>query len=143
MGNLFMKYYLFKSDPETYSFADLEKDKKTVWDGIHNYQAINFVKKVSPGDKIYIYHSQTDKAIVGIAEAVSEPFENKKDKRFSWAIDIKFVKWLKVPVTLAELKEHKKFEAFLLIRNGRLSVMEVPAEIHKFIESKQSRFHQT
>lgn len=129
-----MKYYLLKSDPDTYSLDDLEKDKETLWDGIHNFQAINFIKKMKVGDKAYIYHSQTDKAIVGLAEIISAPRENLKDPRKSWAVDIKFLKHYKKTVSLQDLKDSGNFDDFLLLRNGRLSVMEVPEKVQKFLE---------
>lgn len=131
-----MNYFLFKSDPDTYSLQDLKKDKKTVWDGVHNFQAIGNIKKIKPGDKVYIYHSQTDKSIVGLAKAVSEPYENRKDPRKSWVVEIEFVKEFKTPVTLDDFKKQERFKDFLLLRNGRLSVMEVPAAIQKWIDSK-------
>lgn len=131
-----MNYYLLKSDPDTYSLDDLEKDGKTTWDGVHNFQAIAFIKKMKVGDKAYIYHSQKEKAIVGLAKVISAPVENKQDKRPSWVVDIEFVKRYKTPVTLAEIKEQKSFSDFLLIRNGRLSVMEVPRKIADWLEKK-------
>lgn len=131
-----MTYFLAKSDPETYSIEQLEKDGTTVWDGVHNFMAMNTIKKMKPGDKIYFYQSQTDKAIVGLMEAVSEPYENTKDPRKSWAIDVKFVKKYSKYVTLADFKAEEQFKDFLLIRQGRLSVMEVPENIQKWIEAK-------
>lgn len=129
-----MNYFLLKSDPDTYSLDDLEKDKETVWDGVHNFQAINFIKKMKKGDKAYIYHSQSDKAIMGLAEIISEPRENTKDPRKSWIVDIRFLNRYSKPVTLADIKNHGDFDDFLLIRNGRLSVMEVPENVQKFLE---------
>lgn len=129
-------YFLAKSDPEDYSIENLERDGITIWDGVHNFQAINTIKEMKPGDLVYYYQSQTDKAVVGLMEVVSEPFENKKDPRHSWVIEVKFVKKFQKPVTLADFKKEGRFNDFLLIRNGRLSVMKVPTEVSKWIESK-------
>lgn len=129
-------YFLAKSDPEDYSIDQLQKDGTTVWDGVHNYQAINTIKEMKPGDLVYFYQSQTDKAIVGLMEVVNEPYENKKDPRHSWVMDVKFVKKYKQTVTLADIKTEERFNDFLLIRNGRLSVMKVPDEVRKWIEGR-------
>ena len=86
-----MKYFLVKADPDTdYSILDLARDGETIWDGVHNYQAINFMKTMKPGDKVLIYHSQKQKAMVGLAVVSSNAFENKDDPRYSWTAKIKF-----------------------------------------------------
>lgn len=129
-----MKYFLLKTDPETYSIADLERERKTIWDGVHNFQAINFIKSMEVGDMAFIYHSQKEKAILGLARVIGEPFENKKDPRKSWAAQIEFVKIFDKPITLSDIKSNPICKDFLLVRNPRLSVMEVPEEIVKFIQ---------
>lgn len=131
-----MNYFLAKSDPETYSIEMLEKDGTTMWDGVHNFAAMIFIRKMKPGDLVYFYQSQTDKAIVGLMEVVSEPYENKKDPRKSWVVDVKFVKKYTQTVSLAEFKESGKFPDFALIKQSRLSVMPVPENVQKWIESK-------
>ena len=137
--NIFMNYWLVKADPESdYSLDDLQKDGSTLWDGVHNFQAINFIKTWVPGDKIYIYHSQKEKAIVGLAEVASLPSENKADTRTSWAAWIKFVKKFDTPVTLSQIKSEPGNKDFLLVRNPRLSVMPVPESVNVFLESKLS-----
>ncbi len=129
-----MSYFLVKTDPDTYSIDDFIKDKQTIWDGVHNYQAINVIKTMRPGDKVYVYLSMTDKAIVGLAEVVGEPFLNTKDPRFSWAIELKFVSRLK-PVSLAEIKANPLCKDFLLVRHSRLSVMPVPDNVADWLNS--------
>lgn len=125
-----MKYYLVKADPETdYGIDDLERDGSVDWDGVHNFQAINFIKSMKPGDRVLVYHSQKEKAIVGEAEVAGQPFLNTKDPRTSWAVKLKFVRKFDTPVTLAQIKDEPKLKDFLLIRNGRLSVMEVPEAV--------------
>jgi len=123
-----MNYYLAKTDPDTYSAEDFKKEGETVWDGVHNFQAINTIRSMRPGDKVYIYHSQSDKAVVALAEVTSQPYENKDDPRASWVVRMKFIKDTP-PVTLAEIKNEPGFSDFLLIRNPRLSTMVVPENV--------------
>jgi predicted RNA-binding protein with PUA-like domain len=132
-----MNYWLVKADPDSdYSLDDLQKDGSTLWDGVHNFQAINFIKQWETGDKIYFYHSQQEKSIVGLAEVASQPSENKADVRTSWAAWIKFIEKFDTPITLAQIKAEPNNSDFLLVRNGRLSVMPVPEKVQKWIESR-------
>jgi len=130
-----VKYYLAKTDPDTYSIDDFEADKKTIWDGVHNYQAIGFIKQMEIGDTVFIYHSMSDKAILGVAKVIGEPFENKADPRYSWAVELEFLKRT-VPLTLAEMKGEPLLKDLLLIKNPRLSTMPVPDEIADWITKK-------
>lgn len=130
-----MAYYLAKTDPDTYSIDDLERDGATEWDGVRNPMAVAAIKRMKPGDKVLIYHSQADKAVVGMAEVVSEPRPDAKDDR-SWVADFKFVKRAKRPVTLKEIKESGEFADLALVRQGRLSTMEVPAAFWKWVEKR-------
>ncbi len=131
-----MNYFLAKSEPSTYSIDDLERDGETTWDGVHNYQAIAYIKTMKPGDLVYIYHSQTDKAIVGLAEVTSEPYENTADPRPSWVVKLKFVKKFVKTLTLAQVKGEPLAADFLLVRHSRLSVMPVPAPVANWINSQ-------
>ena len=132
-----MNYWLVKADPDNdYSLDDLQKDGSTLWDGVHNFQAINYIKTWVPGDKVYFYHSQKEKSIVGTAEVASQPSENKADVRSSWAAWIKFIKKFDKPITLAQIKSEPINKDFLLVRNPRLSVMPVPENVHKWINSQ-------
>jgi predicted RNA-binding protein with PUA-like domain len=121
-----MGYLLFKSDPEAYGFDDLERDKKTTWDGVRNPLALKHLRAAKKGDSVFIYHSGEQKAIVGLAEITKEayPDPKQKDPRL-FVVDIKYVKRLKRPVTLSEIKQRKEFADFLLVRMSRLSVMPV------------------
>lgn len=131
-----MNYWLVKADPENdYSIDDLRRDGSTLWDGVHNFQAIGFIKQWEIGDQIFIYHSQKEKRIVGLAEVISEPRENKDDPRSSWAADIRFVKKFKKTLALSEIKADSVNTDFLLVRNSRLSVMPVPDEVREFINA--------
>lgn len=129
-------WWLVKADPDTdYSIDDLQKDGSTLWDGVHNFQAIGFIKQWQIGDKIYVYHSQKERQIVGLAEVVSTPAENKDDPRPSWAATISFVKKYDKTVSLADIKSEPDNKDFLLVRNPRLSVMPVPPKTQKWLEA--------
>jgi predicted RNA-binding protein with PUA-like domain len=130
-----LKYYLAKTDPDTYSIDQLASDKKTIWDGVHNYQAISYIKLMDIGDTVFIYHSLSDKAILGIAKVIGEPFENKEDPRYSWAVELEFAKHTK-PLTLAEMKSEPLLKDLLLIKNPRLSTMPISNEIANWIVNK-------
>lgn len=130
-----MKYFLVKTDPDTYSVDDFEKEGETVWDGVHNYQAINFIKTMKPGDTVFIYHSMTDKEILALGTVSSEPYENTNDPRYSWAIKIKFDRRTN-PLSLTTMKAEPFLKGFLLLVNPRLSVMPVPEPMANWILTK-------
>ncbi len=134
-------YYLIKSDPKEYSLQDLKRDRRTVWDGVHNYQAVNVIKQWKPGDLLFIYHSQGENKIVGLAKVVSYPRENKEDKRFSWVADIEFFQELlsDMQVSLKEIKSSEKFQSFPLVRQPRLSVMFCPQEFVEWFFSLKKK----
>lgn len=134
-----MNYWLVKADPDSdYSINDLKRDGSTLWDGVHNFQAISYIKQWEVGDRIYFYHSQKEKQIVGLAEVISEPRENKDDPRTSWVADIAFIKKYTQPLSLAAIKADSVNNDFLLVRNSRLSVVPVSEETRKFIEANVS-----
>jgi predicted RNA-binding protein with PUA-like domain len=121
-----MAKWLFKSDPDTYGLADLERDGKTVWDGVSNPVALKNLRSCKKGDLVFVYHSGQEKAIVGIAEILKDGYPDPKQKDPKLAVvDIKFVKRVKTPVTLAAVKQRKEFADFALVRMSRLSVMPV------------------
>lgn len=126
-----MNYFLVKTEPSEYSIDDLERDGQTVWDGVHNYEAINNIKRMRPDDVLFIYHSVKEKRIVGQARVVTEPFENKEDPRFSWAVRIEFVKKYQGPC-LADFKGLKNTYGFKLVTHSRLSVVEMPQQLVDF-----------
>lgn len=126
-----MQYYLAKTDPDTYSIDDFEKLGRDTWDGVRNPQAVIFLKQMKPGDRVLIYHSQGEGAIRGLGEVIGNSRPDPKDPK-SWLVDFKFIKKFKEPfVTLQKVKATGKFMDFRLVRQGRLSVMDVP---HEFIE---------
>ena len=128
-----VNYWLAKQEPNGprgYHFETLKKDKKTVWDGVHNNLALKHMREMKNGDLVLFYHTGDERQAVGIMEVISEPYPNPKEdnKRFI-VVDVKYKKSLKRPVTLDEIKKQKTFQNWELIRISRLSVMPVPKHI--------------
>jgi len=128
-----VNYWLAKQEPDGprgYNFETLKKDKKTIWDGVHNNLALKHMREMKDGDLVLFYHTGDERQAVGIMEIVSEPYPNPKEdnKRFI-VVDVKYNKSLKRPVTLDEIKKQKTFQNWELIRISRLSVMPVPKHI--------------
>lgn len=131
-----MAYFVLKTEPDDYSLADLEKDGQTVWDGIGNNAALMHIRTAKPGDKCFIYHTANERAIVGIAEVVSQPYADPKlDDEKRAVFDVKFKKALKRPVTLAEIKAEDDFADWALVKQGRLGVVPTTAEQWKKINA--------
>lgn len=122
-----MNYFLAKTDPETYSIEDFEKEKTTVWNGIRSPQALRAVKAMRKGDRVLIYHSQGKAAIMGLAEVISDPRPDSEIEK-SWVVDMKFIKRFSEPILLKEIKESGLFDDWNLVFQGRLSTMTVPGE---------------
>jgi predicted RNA-binding protein with PUA-like domain len=121
-----------KTEPSTYSWEDLLKDKKTGWDGVRNFQARNNLKAMKKGDLAFVYHSMDDKAIVGIAKIVKEAYPDPRDN--DWvSVDIAPERKIKNPVTLAQIKADKRFSNMVLVKSSRLSVQPVKSEEFDFI----------
>ncbi len=131
-----MNRWLFKEEPGHYSFQDLLRDGKTVWEGVKNPAARLHLRKVRKGDPIFYYHTGDEKAVVGIARAVSaaRPDPNSDDGK-AVVVDISPVKALKNPVGLATIKSHVQFKDFPLVRISRLSVMPVSESEWRAIEN--------
>lgn len=125
-----VNYWLVKQEPKSYNFSILKKDKKTVWDGVHNNLALKHINNMKKGDLILFYHSGDEKQVVGIMQVSSKPYSNPEEtnERFV-VVDVKYKKELQNPVTLSEMKKQKKFKNWELLRISRLSVMPVPKEI--------------
>lgn len=111
--------YLLKTEPTVYSFADLERDNETVWDGVTNPAAVRFLRGMKPGEKLVIYHTGDERTAVGMAKVVSVDGANPKVP----LVRIKAGKPVKTPHTLAEIKAHKMFADSPLVSQGRLSVV--------------------
>lgn len=126
--------WLLKSDPETYSFADLERDGETRWDGVSNNLALKHLRSMHPHDTALVYHTGDEKAIVGTAEIRSEPYPDPKanDPRLV-VVDLKAGPRLPRPVPLAEIKQQARLKDLALVRMPRLSVMPVSEEQWKVL----------
>jgi predicted RNA-binding protein with PUA-like domain len=128
-------YWLVKSEPAKYAYADLERDGRTVWDGVRNNAAALHLKAMKVGDEVLYYHSQEGLAVVGVAKVVKEAFPDATDPagRFV-AVELAPVRPLKRPVTLQEMKANPALASLEMIRQGRLSVSPVRPEEWKAIQ---------
>lgn len=124
--------YLLKTEPSEYSFADLERDKTTVWDGVTNPVALKNLRAMKPGDELILYHTGDEKRVVGTAGVVSVDASDPKSPR----VTIKAGAPLKTQVTLAEIKANPLFGDSPLVRQGRLSVVPLTGEQHRFLTGK-------
>jgi predicted RNA-binding protein with PUA-like domain len=129
-----MAHWLVKSEPNTYSFADLEKDGRTVWDGVRNNAAALHLKAMKEGEEVLFYHSQEGLAVVGVARVVRTAFPDASDPsgRFV-AVELAPVRPLKRPVALSEMKAESSLAGMAMLRQGRLSVSPVSDEEWKAI----------
>lgn len=135
-----MQFWLFKTEPSTYSIGQLQKDKKTAWNGIRNYQARNFLKQVLIGDQVLLYHSGEDKACVGTGVILGLPYPeiDPTDGKEWVQVDLEFKAKFKKNVPLAVLKSEPKLKNLKLIRNSRLSCMPITQEEwNKILELSQ------
>src|SRR5690349_8619406 len=131
-----MTYYLAKTDPETYSIDDLERERRTVWDGVKNPQALRAIAAMRPGDRVFVYHSMDKAAIVGLAKVISEPRRDPQNPKLT-VVELEFVDRVDPPVFLQEIKESGKFDDWSLVRQSRLSTMPAP---EKFVEWMRKRY---
>ncbi len=129
-----MATWLFKSEPDAFSWDRLVKEKRASWDGVRNYQANNNMKAMKKGDRGFFYHSVTGKEIVGIVEVVGEHHPDLSDTtgRFGM-VDVKPVKAMPKPVTLEQIKADPRLQELALIRQSRLSVVPIDAKSWKII----------
>lgn len=119
-----MAYWLLKSEPNDYSFDDMEKDKTAPWDGVRNYQARNNMMKMKKGDSAFFYHSVSQKAVVGIVKVVKEHYPDPVDETNRFVcVDVKFSQRLKNPVSLDKIKSTESLAEIALVKQSRLSVM--------------------
>src|SRR5689334_19995526 len=129
-----MAYWLVKSEPSTYSYDQLVKDKKTTWDGVRNFAARNHLKAMKKGDEVFFYHSNEGVEIVGIATVAKEHFQDPTTDDNKWvAVELKPLKKLDHPVTLNTIKADKRLSQMALVRIGRLSVQPVSDEEYETI----------
>jgi predicted RNA-binding protein with PUA-like domain len=123
-------WFLAKTDPETYSIRQFMKEKHTVWDGVRNPQALKAIRAMKAGDRVFIYHSQGEAAIVGLAEVIGGGRPDPTNPKLAVA-EFSFLELIEPPVTLREIKESGEFSDWALVRQGRLSTMEAP---DKFVD---------
>lgn len=125
-----MKHWLFKTEPSTYSYSDLQKDGKTAWSGVRNFQARNFLRETSPGDLVMIYHSGDEKSVVGLARISREAYPDPDPKKpGDWVqIDLVPMEKFAEPVSLKQIKETPALGDMLLVRHTRLSCMPMTAK---------------
>lgn len=129
-----MNYWLVKSEPSTYGWEQLVKDKKTTWDGVRNYAARIHLRAMKKGDEVLFYHSNEGMEIVGIAKVEKEAYQDPTTEDTNWvAVDLKPYKKLKKPVSLADIKADKRLKDMVLVRIGRLSVQPVTEKEWKMI----------
>ena len=133
-----MTTFLLKTEPSVFSFAMLMKDGSCTWDGVSNAAALQAIRTMRPGDEVFIYHTADERAIVGLARVTSVPREDPANPGKNAAgepkfavVDLEPVKAARTPVTLAQLKDDPAFEQFALLRQSRLSAMEVPLPLAK------------
>ncbi|HSR08515.1 MAG TPA: EVE domain-containing protein [Bryobacteraceae bacterium] len=134
-----MSYFLAKTDPETYSLEDLEREKRTIWDGVTNPQAVKAIREMRPGDRVFIYASGGGSAVVGLANVLTAGRPDPKNPK-SAVVDLEFVARLEPPTSLAEIKQSQKFSDWALVRQGRLSTMSAP---DSFVAWMRSRYPKT
>jgi Uncharacterized conserved protein len=129
-----MNYWLIKSEPTTWSWDNQIKDKRTMWDGVRNYQARNNLKKMKKGDLCFFYHSVNEKKIVGIVKVSKEYYTDPTDKTKKFvAVDVDFYQNLKRGISLEEIKKNSKLKHLPLIKQSRLSVMPIDKKSWKLI----------
>ena len=131
-----MKYWLMKSEPNTWSIEQQRKagTKGTIWDGVRNYQAANNLKKMKKGDLCFFYHSNIGKEIVGIVEIIKTAFIDLTDKQKKFvAVKVKYKKMLKKSVSLESIKKNKDLKHLSLIKQNRLSVMFIDSKSWKIL----------
>jgi predicted RNA-binding protein with PUA-like domain len=121
-----MAYWLLKTEPSTYSFGDLQRDGSTTWDGVRNAQALIHIRAMRPGDRVLIYHSGDERAVVGTGEITSEPYPDPQsgDPKLA-VVDVRAGRPVERAVSLAAVKADPAFAEMGLVRMSRLSVMPV------------------
>jgi predicted RNA-binding protein with PUA-like domain len=130
--------WLVKTEPTTYSFGDLEREGRAVWDGVTNPQAVANLKKMAAGDRVFVYHTGDEKQVVGDAEVVKTAYPDPKAPRLS-VVDLKVGRRLASPVTLADIKADAAFAESPLVRQGRLSVVPLTDAQARILDTRGGR----
>lgn len=127
-----MNHWLLKTEPDTYSWDDLNREKNCTWDGVRNFQARSHMKAMKKGDLAFIYHTGGEKSVVGIATVTREAYPDPKDK--DWVVvDLAPKKKLKNPVPLSQIKSDKRLAGMVLVRAARLSVQPVSPDEFDYV----------
>ena len=127
-------FWLVKQEPESYSWSDFVKEKRTSWTGVRNFSARNSLRAMKEGDDVLYYHSGEEKAVVGLAKVAREAYTDKTATEGDWsAVDLVPVRKLPAPVTLHEIKQTPKLKDMKLVRQSRLSVMPLTAEEFRIV----------
>jgi predicted RNA-binding protein with PUA-like domain len=134
-----MAYWLAKSEPGTYSYADLERERRTEWTGVRNATALIHLKRMRPGDDLLFYHSGAERSVVGLARVTSAPHPDPNDDRGSWSVEVSAVRPLSRSVSLAEMRDERTLADLLLFKISRLSVMPVAPSHWKRIVAMAER----
>lgn len=137
-----MATWLFKTEPDEFSYSDLEEEREAVWDGVTNAQALIHLRGAAAGDDVLIYHTGDERAVAGLAKIVKPAYEDpdhpgrndRGEPKFA-VVNLRAVRPLPSRVTLAQIKADKRFAEFALVKNSRLSVMPVPPAMDKLIRS--------
>jgi predicted RNA-binding protein with PUA-like domain len=128
------RYWLVKSEPSAYAWEDLEKDRKTAWTGVRNFQARNNLRTMKKGDLVLFYQSVTNPSVRGLSKVVKEAYRDETATEGDWnCVDLEKVRSLPSPVTLAEIKADPNLSDMALIKQSRLSVMPVTPEEYQRI----------
>ena len=125
-------YYLAKTDPHDYPVSRFAAEGRTRWDGVTNPQAVQAIRAMRPGDRVFIYHSGGDPAVVGFAKVAAQPCQDQSNTKI-WTVEMEFVRMIEPPVTLAEIKASGLFSDWALVRQSRLSTMEAPRSFVEWI----------
>lgn len=133
-----MNYFLAKTDPLTYSIGSFMDEQKTTWDGVTNPLALQAIRKMRPNDRVFIYHSGGECAVVGLARVVSAPRADLKNAKLA-VVDLQFLRLIEPPATLSEIKATGLFGEWPLIRNSRLSTMQAPQEFVDWMRARYPR----
>jgi predicted RNA-binding protein with PUA-like domain len=132
-------WFLAKTDPETYSIQQLQRDGRTVWDGVRNPQALRAIREMRAGDRVFVYHSMGDSAVVGVADVVGDGRADPSNPKLAVA-DFEFRCLIEPPVTLREIKESGEFADWALVRQSRLSTMSAPPEFVAWMRLQRPGF---
>jgi predicted RNA-binding protein with PUA-like domain len=135
-----VSYFLAKTEPLVYSIDQFRSDLETTWDGVRNPQALQAIRAMRPGDRVFIYHSGGASAVVGVADVVAEPVPDPSDSKSS-VVRLRYAAHLSPPTTLAEIKGSGLFAEWALVRQSRLSTMKAPDEFvnwmrHRYPKAK-------